>query len=102
MKKRGGGVKQIKVRRLVDEKNVVDDLDEMVSIDVLIDVCESMGANIINTVLEQLSPFVQILTGGRIGLRILSNLCVERLVRTSFEIPVMKMGWKNVEGSLVA
>lgn len=54
-----------------------------------------MGANIINTILEHAAPFVESITGGRVGLKILSNLCTERRAIAEFEIPVSKMGWKN-------
>jgi len=40
-----------------------------------------MGANVINTVLERLAPHVAEITGGRVLLRILSNLADHRLAR---------------------
>lgn len=67
-----------------------------------VDVCEAMGANIVNTVAEGLSSEVSRLTGGRCGLRILTNLCMQRRTRAVFEIPVEKLGWKGVAGSDVA
>ena len=102
MLKRGGGVSEIRARRLCEGGAVEGGVDEMVVIDVLIDVCESMGANIVNTVLESVSPFLEELTGARCGIRILSNLCTERMVRSQFEIPVEKMRWKAADGRVVA
>ncbi|HCR71441.1 MAG TPA: hypothetical protein DIW23_08370, partial [Anaerolineae bacterium] len=38
------------------------------------DVRDAMGANAINTACEQLSPKIEALTGGKVHLKILSNL----------------------------
>ena len=49
MVKRGGGVEDIRIRPLGDE---------MVVIELLVNVCDSMGANVVNTIAEQTSPLV--------------------------------------------
>ncbi|TYZ60909.1 hypothetical protein PybrP1_008166 [[Pythium] brassicae (nom. inval.)] len=67
-----------------------------------VDVCEAMGANIVNTVAEGLSDEVCRITKSRCGLRILTNLCMQRRARSAFEIPVKKLGWKGVDGEDVA
>ncbi|KAH7476451.1 3-hydroxy-3-methylglutaryl-coenzyme A reductase [Phytophthora ramorum] len=67
-----------------------------------VDVCEAMGANIVNTVAEGLSAEISELTRSRVGLRILTNLCMQRRARTLFEIPLKKLGWKGVDGEDVA
>lgn len=67
-----------------------------------VDVCEAMGANIVNTVAEGLSDEVCRITNSRCGLRILTNLCMQRRARSAFEIPVKKLGWKGVDGEDVA
>ncbi|KAF0699325.1 Aste57867_10115 [Aphanomyces stellatus] len=67
-----------------------------------VDVCEAMGANIVNTIAEGLSAKVATLTASRAGLRILTNLCTARRARASFQIPVAAMGWKGTEGTIVA
>jgi hydroxymethylglutaryl-CoA reductase len=46
-----------------------------------------MGANMINTVCEALSPRIESLTGGRVNLRILTNLADRRLARATCMIP---------------
>ena len=94
MVRRGGGVEDIRVRKLSGD---------MIVIELLINVCESMGANIINTVAENTSPFIsEILKQGRVGIRILSNLCTERLTISKFTIPVKELAWKNASGREVA
>ena len=55
MVKRGGGVKAVRHRQLSDT---------MIVIELLIDVKEAMGANITNTVLEGVSPYIQSLVEG--------------------------------------
>ena len=49
MVKRGGGVEDIRVRNLGDH---------MIVVELLINVCDSMGANVVNTIAEQTSPFL--------------------------------------------
>ncbi len=66
-----------------------------------INVCEAMGANIVNTVAEGVAPLLEQLTGARVGLKILTNLCVKRLTTVSFKIPVEALKWKGVEGRYV-
>ena len=60
----------------------------MIVVDILVNVCESMGANVINTVVETVAPLLDQLTGARIGIKILSNLCTERMASCEFEVPV--------------
>lgn len=71
-------------------------------VDCFVNVCDSMGANIINTILEHLAPLVEEVTGGRAGLKILSNLCTERRAIAEFNVPVSKMAWKDATGEFVA
>lgn len=86
MVKRGGGVEDVRVRELGDR---------MIVVELLVNVCDSMGANVVNTIAEQSSPFLmKILGQGRAAVRILSNLCTERLTMAEFKIPVKHMGWK--------
>lgn len=94
MVKRGGGVKDLCVRLIPGKPWLV--------LHVQIDVCEAMGANIVNTVVEGMSPMVADLTGGRIGLKILTNLCANRRTKVAFSIPIKNMAWKGVSGRVVA
>lgn len=94
MVKRGGGVEDIRIRQLDKE---------MLVIELLVNVCESMGANIINSIAEGTSPFIQdLLRQGRVAVRILSNLCTERLTMAKFYIPTKNLAWKNCSGKEVA
>ena len=63
---------------------------------------DAMGANISSTIAEGVAPFLAELTGARVGLRIVSNLCVERMVTGEFRVPVKGLEYKKVPGEEVA
>ena len=71
----GGGAKDMDVRVLQTIKgpNVIIHLH--------VDVRDAMGANAVNTMAEAVAPLAEELTGGRVYLRILSNLAIYRLAR---------------------
>ena len=71
---RGGGPRSLEVRDLGDG---------MLVIHVYIDCKDAMGANLANSVAEAVGSEVARIAGGRLGLRILSNLCDRRLVRVT-------------------
>lgn len=107
MVQRGGGVRDIKTKilRASGQTTGMSDsftISDMVIVEFQIDVCESMGANIVNTVAESLAPSLAELVDGRVGLKILSNLCPERRAISYFEIPVEQMAWKLQTGPEVA
>jgi hydroxymethylglutaryl-CoA reductase len=70
----------------------------MLVVELAINVCNSMGANLVNTVCEGVAPLVDTITGGRVSLKILTNLCQYRKASSKFVIPVEKMGHKNLSG----
>jgi hydroxymethylglutaryl-CoA reductase len=71
---RGGGPQSMEVR----------DLGEgMLVVHVYLDCKDAMGANLANSVAEALGQEVARVAGGRLGLRILSNLCDRRRVRVT-------------------
>ncbi|GIU71911.1 MAG: 3-hydroxy-3-methylglutaryl coenzyme A reductase [Candidatus Nitrosocaldaceae archaeon] len=57
-------------------------IDSMLIIELLIDVRDAMGANIINTMCEAVSPLIEEATKGRVLLKILSNYSTRRMVRS--------------------
>ncbi len=89
---RGGGAREIEVRDLGDGLLVVH---------VLVDVQDAMGANLVNTVAEALAPEIAALAGGRVGLRILSNLCDRRCVRVSCRVPSAMLATDALSGDEV-
>jgi hydroxymethylglutaryl-CoA reductase len=59
-----------------------------------------MGANLVNTVAEGVAPLVESITGGKVFLRILSNLTDRRLARSTCRIPVHLLDdgdWRGAE-----
>lgn len=92
MRRRGGGVVGLVARVLAP--NVI--------VHVHIDVREAMGANVVNAVAEAIAPDLADLTGGRIGLRILTNLCLERLTHASFTLPASVLERGELSGEDVA
>jgi hydroxymethylglutaryl-CoA reductase len=71
----GGGAKDIDARTIhtIKGPNVVVHLH--------VDVRDAMGANAVNTMAEAVAPLIEEITGGRVYLRILSNLAIHRLAR---------------------
>ncbi|KAF9119905.1 hypothetical protein BGW39_011812 [Mortierella sp. 14UC] len=67
-----------------------------------IDVGDAMGANCANTVAEGIAPFLAKMSGGRVGVRILSNLNVDRIAKSTFRLPFSHMGYKSLPGKDVA
>lgn len=55
--------------------------DHVLIIHLEIDTGDAMGANIINSMVEKVSPFIEAITGGKVVLKILSNLTPLRIVR---------------------
>lgn len=92
MVERGGGVEDVRSRILPHNQ---------MSVDIYVNVCDSMGANLVNTIVEHVSSQLEEITGCRAGIRVLTNLCVERRVHVSISIPVDRMGWKGVPGARV-
>lgn len=95
MVERGGGVVDLRVRELDDSKT------KNFSVDIFVNVCEAMGANITNTLCEKAKDYISKM-GIKTGIAILSNYCIERKALSYFEIPTKDLGWKGVTGLEVA
>jgi hydroxymethylglutaryl-CoA reductase len=60
-----------------------------------------MGANTVNTAAEALTPLVEEITGGRVNLRILSNLADRRLARAKAVFPAKALSTRDFSGDIV-
>jgi hydroxymethylglutaryl-CoA reductase len=89
---RGGGIRDLEVRDLGAG---------IVVVHLLVDTLDAMGANVVNTMAETVAPRVASLTGGRIGLRILSNLADRRVVRVRARIPTAVLAVNEYSGEEV-
>jgi hydroxymethylglutaryl-CoA reductase len=63
---------------------------------------DAMGANMVNTACEALAPEVARLTGGRVNLRILSNLADERLASARCLVKASDLAHGGWDGRVVA
>jgi hydroxymethylglutaryl-CoA reductase len=79
----GGGPRDLEVR-LIEESP----LGSFLVVHLIYDVRDAMGANAINTATERLTPLVAEISGGRVHLRILSNLADRRLARARCMVPL--------------
>src|SRR5258708_4933625 len=77
--KMGGGAREIELRPFPDTP-----IGPMLVVHLLYDVRDAMGANAINSACERIAPLIEQATGGRVNLRILSNLAEQRKARASF------------------
>lgn len=92
--KLGGGPKDMQVRIIQDSP-----LGSFLVLHLIIDVQDAMGANAINTALERISPLVENITGGRVLLRILSNLADRRLAKATCSIPTEALAFEDYAGT---
>lgn len=88
--KLGGGAVDLDVRIIETF------LGPMTIIHLLVDVRDAMGANVINTMCEAIAPMIEKLTGGRVFLRIVSNLATHRLARARATFSKEALGGEEV------
>jgi len=96
LKKFGGGARNMEVR-VINESPI----GPFLVVHLIYDVRDAMGANAVNTACERLAPRIESITGGRVHLRILSNLADHRLARARCTIPVSELGFGDFSGEKV-
>ena len=92
-----GGARDLEIRVFPDTP-----LGSMLVIHLLFDTRDAMGANTVNTAVEALTPLVEEISGGRVHLRILSNLADRRLARAKCVIPPGLLAFGDYGGEEVA
>ncbi len=93
----GGGAFELEIRELMTRKG------EMLILHLLVDVLDAMGANVVNTMAEIISPFIEEICGGKVYLRIVSNLATHRLAKSKATFDKELLGGVEVvEGILNA
>lgn len=95
--RRGGGSRDVQVRTIDDSP-----VGSMLVVHLLYDTRDAMGANAINTAVESIAPTIEDLTGGRVNLRILSNLSDRRLATARCTIPASVLERPDLDGNVVA
>jgi hydroxymethylglutaryl-CoA reductase len=91
LKKFGGGARELEVRVIENSP-----IGAFLVVHLIYDVRDAMGANAVNTACERLAPRIEALTGGRVHLRILSNLADRRLARARCTIPIKELAFETV------
>ncbi|MGB7538185.1 MAG: hydroxymethylglutaryl-CoA reductase, degradative [Anaerolineales bacterium] len=92
----GGGPRDIEVRK-IDSPLV----GPFLVVHLILDVRDAMGANAVNTACERIAPLLERISGGRVRLRILSNLADRRLARARCAIPVPALAFEGWSGEAV-
>ncbi|MGM0405038.1 MAG: hydroxymethylglutaryl-CoA reductase, degradative [Thermoplasmatota archaeon] len=92
----GGGCRDIRCR-VIDSR-----YGSYLIVHLLVDCRDAMGANAVNTMAEAVAPLVEEVTGGKVCLRILSNLAKYRLARARVKYSKDDIGEETVEGVLQA
>ncbi len=91
----GGGARGIEVKVLDST------VGPMVVTELHVDCRDAMGANAVNTMAEAVAPIIERLTGGRVYLRIISNLASKRLVRSRATFPKETVGGEEVVEGII-
>ncbi|MFZ5819683.1 MAG: hydroxymethylglutaryl-CoA reductase, degradative [Chloroflexota bacterium] len=95
LKKFGGGARDLEIRVIADSP-----VGAFLVVHLIYDVRDAMGANAVNTACERLAPRIESITGGRVHLRILSNLADRRLARARCTVPVKELEMVGQNGIL--
>jgi len=82
----GGGAKDLEIRLIEDSP-----IGPFLVVHLIYDVRDAMGANAVNTACEKLAPQIEAITGGKVHLRILSNLSDRRMARARCTVPVNEL-----------
>jgi len=94
---RGGGARDVEIH----VHPLPEGRGDMLVVHLLVDTCDAMGANLVNTMCEGTASLVESITGGKVFLRILSNLTDRALVRAKMVVPADKLAGKGFDGDQV-
>lgn len=96
LNKLGGGCRDIEVHTFADTPR-----GPMLVAHLIVDVRDAMGANTVNTMAEAVAPLMEEITGGKVRLRILSNLADLRLARAQVRITPEQLKSAEFSGEAV-
>jgi hydroxymethylglutaryl-CoA reductase len=91
----GGGAKDL------DAKVIRTTVGPMLITELHVDCRDAMGANAVNTMAEAVAPLIEGITGGRVYLRIISNLATKRLAKAWCTVPKESLGGEEVVDGIV-
>lgn len=95
---RGGGVTAVETRVISNESQQ----PEFLTIHLIVDVKDAMGANIVNTILEGVQPLIETWIGGEALMTILSNYNDNALVTARCTIHPVSLETKTMSGEDIA
>jgi len=90
LNKLGGGAQDIEIREIQTNKG------KMIILHLLVNVLDAMGANVVNTMAEAISPYIEEICGGKVYLRIVSNLATHRVARSKATFDKEMLGGEEV------
>lgn len=93
----GGGARGLETRLFPDTP-----AGPMLVVHLLLDTRDAMGANAVNTACEAIAPLIAELSGGRVLMRILSNLADRRRARARCRVPAAALAREGHPGEAVA
>ncbi len=88
----GGGARDLEVRIVPSARGT------MIVVHLLVDARDAGGMNAVNTMCEALAPEFARLSGGRVVLRIISNLAIHRLARAHATFPAALLATDTATG----
>ncbi len=91
----GGGAKDL------DARIINTTVGPMLIVELHVDCRDAMGANAVNTMAEAVAPTIEQLTGGRVYLRIITNLATKRLAKAWCTVSKEKVGGEEVVDGIV-
>ena len=91
----GGGAKGL------DAKVISTTVGTMLIVELHVDCHDAMGANAVNTMAEAVAPLIERITGGKVYLRIISNLATKRLAKAWCTVPKEAVGGEEVVDGIV-
>ena len=89
---RGGGVREIEVRELE-----LADGSQSIVVHLHVDTCDAMGANLVNTICEDVAPQLAALCDGKVAMSILSNLTDRSIVTARARLPLAELATSKDE-----
>jgi hydroxymethylglutaryl-CoA reductase len=93
---RGGGVRGIEIRQFS-----LPGGDVALAVHLLVDTRDAMGANLVNTICEAVAPRIADTCGGRVAMRILSNLVDRSIVTASVRYAAERLVVDDLDGEAV-
>jgi len=87
---KNAGLKELSIHELETNRG------SMLILHLLVDVCDAMGANIVNTMVEQVAQEIQSKISGKIVLKIISNYAIFRVAKCHAIFDTALLGGKTV------